>query len=258
MRNSIIDSYWIQLLNTYYFKNSSTDSLLSLRPYFEPLLGKGIQLPVIRIYNISTNKYEFISDNIETMTGYKPEDFATDGTDLLLSLYSKLNYKTYIDKIEPANLQLLKQIPTQEWINHVFTHHFNIITNMDNQILVKQSSIYFISTNTAETHYRFDFLTHAGNFPKTNIILHYVEKHITGSIEPKILLQNIYSDSIKLSKREIEILLLMADGHSSEQISRKLFISESTVINHRKNMLLKTRCKNVAQLIATAVRNNII
>ena len=56
-----------------------------------------------------------------------------------------------------------------------------------------------------------------------------------------------------LSKREIEVLYLIAQGLTNSQIAEKLFISPLTVDSHRKNLLLKTGAKNSAALIKFAV-----
>jgi len=47
----------------------------------------------------------------------------------------------------------------------------------------------------------------------------------------------------KLTKREIEILKMIAKGTTNEKISQKLFISEETVATHRKNIKRKLNCK---------------
>jgi DNA-binding NarL/FixJ family response regulator len=61
-----------------------------------------------------------------------------------------------------------------------------------------------------------------------------------------------------LSEREIEILQLIVEEYSSEQIAEKLFISKRTVDTHRINILSKTNSKTLVGLIKYAVRNNII
>lgn len=61
-------------------------------------------------------------------------------------------------------------------------------------------------------------------------------------------------DDKLLSKREIEILRLIADGLNSIQISNKLCVSSHTVNTHRKNMLRKTNSQNTAELLAFALR----
>ncbi|MCK9204737.1 MAG: response regulator transcription factor [Bacteroidales bacterium] len=63
---------------------------------------------------------------------------------------------------------------------------------------------------------------------------------------------------VKLTPREIEILSLVAKEYSSEQIAGKLFISERTVETHRKNILIKTKKKNIVGLIKYAIENGLI
>ncbi|MBS9523881.1 hypothetical protein KI659_07620 [Litoribacter alkaliphilus] len=51
-------------------------------------------------------------------------------------------------------------------------------------------------------------------------------------------------DKNLFSKREKEIIELIAEGHDSTGIAEKLFISRETVKSHRKNILKKSECKN--------------
>ena len=53
----------------------------------------------------------------------------------------------------------------------------------------------------------------------------------------------------KLSSREMEVLSLIMQGLTNQEIADKLFISFETVRSHRKNILLKTGSKNTASLI---------
>ena len=64
--------------------------------------------------------------------------------------------------------------------------------------------------------------------------------------------------AIDLSRREIEILLLIAEGLTNNEIAEKLFTSRRTVEGHRQNLLEKTGARNTATLIRFAVRNGII
>jgi len=61
-----------------------------------------------------------------------------------------------------------------------------------------------------------------------------------------------------ITRREKEVLELIADGLTNNEIASKLFISVSTVDTHRKNLLAKFESKNVASLIKNAVQLNII
>ena len=59
--------------------------------------------------------------------------------------------------------------------------------------------------------------------------------------------------SIVLTRREKEVLELIADGMTNAEIAQKLFISVTTVDTHRKNLLAKFETKNTAALIKIAV-----
>jgi DNA-binding NarL/FixJ family response regulator len=61
-----------------------------------------------------------------------------------------------------------------------------------------------------------------------------------------------------LTKREKEIMKLVAQGFTNSQISQQLFISIDTVDSHRKNLYTKLDVKNAASLIRYAIENGIV
>ena len=61
-----------------------------------------------------------------------------------------------------------------------------------------------------------------------------------------------------LSEREIEVLKLITEELSSQEIGDKLFISKRTVDSHRKNLLQKTNTKTVVGLIKFAYQNHVV
>ncbi len=63
------------------------------------------------------------------------------------------------------------------------------------------------------------------------------------------------SNSIQLSKREMEILQLIGAGFTNQEIADKLFISLRTVTNHRASMYQKTNTNNTAGLLAISIKN---
>lgn len=61
-----------------------------------------------------------------------------------------------------------------------------------------------------------------------------------------------------LTRREKEVLNLIADGLTNIEIADKLFVSASTVDSHRKNLIAKLNVKNTAALVRFALENKII
>ena len=63
---------------------------------------------------------------------------------------------------------------------------------------------------------------------------------------------------LELSKREMEILNLMALGHSNEEIASRIFVSLSTVKSHNQNLFFKLDVKRRTQAVEKARRLNLI
>ncbi|MCF8461430.1 MAG: LuxR C-terminal-related transcriptional regulator [Flavobacteriales bacterium] len=61
-----------------------------------------------------------------------------------------------------------------------------------------------------------------------------------------------------LSEREIEVLQLVSFGYNTEQIAKELFLSSYTIDNHRKNMLARSRCGNLAELVRVAIKEDLL
>lgn len=62
----------------------------------------------------------------------------------------------------------------------------------------------------------------------------------------------------RLTKREKQILQMVAEGKTSMMIADELFLSPLTVDTHRKNLLQKFQAKNSTELINIAVQQNMI
>jgi DNA-binding NarL/FixJ family response regulator len=68
----------------------------------------------------------------------------------------------------------------------------------------------------------------------------------------------VHRDGPLITRREKEVLGLIADGLTNNEIAQKLFISVATVDTHRKNLLAKFECKNIASLIKLAMQMQLI
>lgn len=62
----------------------------------------------------------------------------------------------------------------------------------------------------------------------------------------------------RLTRREKQILALIAEGKTSQNIAQELFLSPLTVDTHRKNLIQKFEVKNVAELIMAASQQNML
>ncbi|MGI9548334.1 MAG: response regulator [Flavobacteriaceae bacterium] len=85
---------------------------------------------------------------------------------------------------------------------------------------------------------------------------------------PRTVRDILLSDSIgsptttgfipKLTRREKEVLQLIAKEHTNQEIANKLYISTKTVESHRNNLLQKLGVRNTAGLIKSAMEKGLI
>ncbi len=70
--------------------------------------------------------------------------------------------------------------------------------------------------------------------------------------------QPMNTEDIPLTKREKEILILVAEGMTNQQIAEKLFISPRTVDTHRTNIMQKLDLHDVASLVHYAIKVGLV
>ena len=122
-----------------------------------------------------------------------------------------------------------------------------------------------------------DFLHRMINAGAKGFLLKNVDKEtLFGAIDLVYRGQNYYSpellpfftkkfidpkdsnDDPMLTKRELEVLQLVAEGLTNTEIAERLFISKRTVDTHKNNLISKTGSKNIVSLLIYAIQNKII
>lgn len=64
-------------------------------------------------------------------------------------------------------------------------------------------------------------------------------------------------DEVNITERELEVLKLIVDEYTNQEIAEELFVSVRTVDAHRRNLLQKTGVKNTAGLVKYALKNKL-
>jgi DNA-binding NarL/FixJ family response regulator len=71
-------------------------------------------------------------------------------------------------------------------------------------------------------------------------------------------LQNLSGSEINVTEREKQVLILICQGYSNNEIAEKLFLSPKTIDNHRTNLLSKTATRNSAHLVMYAIKHKLV
>lgn len=85
-----------------------------------------------------------------------------------------------------------------------------------------------------------------------------IEKEVYVARNENFVLNTSLIAELELSKRELEILSLLAQGHSNQEIAARLFVSLSTVKTHLQNIFQKLDVKRRTQAVEMAKRLNLI
>ena len=112
------------------------------------------------------------------------------------------------------------------------------------------------SSDYNELLFAIDHVNHGGKYLCESIMMHMIRK--IREVNKTMDQSSHLIQDLELSEREIEVLQLIGDGYTNNEIAEKLFLSKRTVEGHRQNLIDKTQVKNSAQLIKYAVKNGLI
>jgi DNA-binding CsgD family transcriptional regulator len=146
-----------------------------------------------------------------------------------------------IDKLTRYKISYNLRFRVADGTYRLFNHQ-SLVLSVDNQTntIVKSINIHTdISHLTQKNNYKWSALGLMG--------------------EPSFLNLDVECDSEeresarRFSKRELEILRMIAEGLSTKVIADALFITSDTVKVHRRNIMAKSGCTNMAELAARSI-----
>lgn len=89
---------------------------------------------------------------------------------------------------------------------------------------------------------------------------HYFSNDATQAILQELVtpdLNKVNDDDVHITDREREVLKLIVNEFTNQEIADKLFVSVRTIDAHRRNLLQKTGAKNTAGLVKYALKNKL-
>jgi DNA-binding NarL/FixJ family response regulator len=86
----------------------------------------------------------------------------------------------------------------------------------------------------------------------------YLSESLAYDVERKRIFRDQFVTRMKLTEREIEIIRLLAQGRSANEVGETLFLSTHTVNTHRKNIFRKLGINSTVELVHFAHDNNLL
>lgn len=85
----------------------------------------------------------------------------------------------------------------------------------------------------------------------------YYSEELWDYFTKSIVKEEKTENDLVITRRELEVLQLLAEGLSNKEIGDRLFVSERTIVGHKSNLMAKTNTKNTVSLLAYAIRNGL-
>lgn len=205
---------------------------------------------VIDFYDMSISN---VSAAIEDIHGLDPET---------------AKFNDVLDTIHPDDIDFV--IKAEAFLTHFFSKHISRkqltrykisycyrgrLKNGEYALLNHQAVMLSLSDDggygkSLNIHTRIDHLSNYNTYKISLIGLYGEPSYLNMSLEEEPLPH--------FSKREKQILKLIAEGFCNSKIAEKLFIAELTVKKHRQNILDKTNCHNITHVINQCTRQGLI
>jgi DNA-binding CsgD family transcriptional regulator len=234
--------------------------MLDINHHFQGVFHHTI--PMIYLVDYTTGKYLTMSKSVRVILGYEPENFINGGLAFTMENYHKTDLRVFNEQIFPDRLSFLKRISPAEHSNYIFSYNFRIRNKEKNYSNILQRNCFIKSDDKGNPLMSLGMVINVDHYKSESPVIQLVDKL---SSHPNESPQTVYKKAFYLheedklfTKREKEVLLCVADGLTSREIADKLFISENTIINHRRNMQEKSNTSNAAGLVGFALRQGII
>lgn len=205
------------------------------------------------LINFSDMSITDVSSGFEKVHGIAPEQVKhinqvlslihRDDMEFLVKVEEKAHryiYQKGIEKVTRYKASYNLRFKTADGTYRLFNHQSLILSVDEQNNIVRSINIHTdISHITNKNHYKWSAIGIAG--------------------EPSYLNMDASDNSEfdtmekRFSKRELEVLRLIAKGCSTKEIAKKLYITADTVKAHRKHIMEKSGCINMAELSARSI-----
>lgn len=210
------------------------------------------------IYVIDYEKmaFEYVSENPLFLCGYTAKQVLEMGYGFYFKNVPEKDLEL-LDRVNEAGFDFFSKLSAEEKKRYSITYDFHLI-NQDGQNMLINHKLTPL------------FLTSEGKLWKAMCIVSISHHKIAGNVciykqgvdetWELSLETNVWrkSEKLKLSKREIEILRLHAQGLTINEIADKIFVAADTVKYYRRRIFERLGVSNMVEALSYAVNNKVI
>lgn len=207
------------------------------------------------IFNFQEIRFDFVSEEAATMFGYAKDEIVPE---LIMDSIHPDDRAWFLD-CQDVCVNFILGLPPEKQMKYKVRTDYRIKKKSGEYIRVMHQVVIIHNDSKGKVLRNLIVLTdisHLKNSEKP------VLSYIGMDGEPSYLnvdVKNYFrTESDLLSKREKEVLYLLAEGKTSKEIADILHISKDTVDSHRKNLLRKTGSAGTVELINKTIREGLV
>jgi DNA-binding CsgD family transcriptional regulator len=201
------------------------------------------------IFNLRTVQLEYISDSINSILGYPQREWTVED---LFNNYHPDDLPMYLNS-ENKIAEFFASLPPDKIHKYKARYDIRVRKANGEYIRILQQIVVFESnaqTNELKAFGVHTDISHLKTSTKSTLSFIGMEG------EPSYIDVNVKAivPTVEVfSKREKELLKYLVEGMNSKEIGALLHLSSHTVDTHRRNILKKTQCKNITEMVGKAL-----
>lgn len=210
------------------------------------------------VYVIDYEKmgFEYVSENPLFLCGYSSEEVLEMGYQFYFKNVPEKDLEL-LNLINEAGFDFFAKLSAEEKKHYSITYDFHLVNKDGKHILInhKLTPLFLTSDDKMWKSMCIVSISHHKNAGHV-----YIHKQGTGETWELSLENSVWRKSAqpKLSKREVEILRLHAQGLTINQIAEKIFVSSDTVKYYRRRIFGRLGVSNMVEALSYAVNNKMI
>ncbi|SIS71015.1 regulatory protein, luxR family [Zobellia uliginosa] len=204
----------------------------------------------ILVTNTSRQSYEYVGNDFEKTLGLDRKRMFSEGLSYYLSHYHSEELPLLLNIFEELMNFTMTKMTLKQRQRVIYTWNYRIRNGKGQykNMYVQQTPIFFDLKGMPIIGYSHNSIVGDGS-PSPMIA---TCKYLNEQEEFETLFyKNYFQEAFLqvLTKREMEVVKLLANSYTTKEIAQKLYISEQTVGVHRKNILGKLEMRTTAEII---------
>jgi DNA-binding CsgD family transcriptional regulator len=204
------------------------------------------------IFDLQNESYPFVSPDFTNVLGYSPDKFTPE---FFFQILHPEDAPAFL-KFGEKSVEFFKSIPPEDIFKYKVRFDFRLRKNTGEYIRVLQQVVILQTTETGGINKTLGIHTDISHIKTEGYpVLSFVGMEGKPSYLNVDLSEAFTPSAEVLTRREKEILYYIVHGRNSHEIADILFLSKHTVLNHRRNIMVKTQTTSTAELIVKAIKS---